>query len=285
MTAPAVARPPLRPPALALRLLENLSLVEAWTAVPSLPLLATVPQGDGHPVLVVPGFTGSDAGTWFLRGVLSAKGYTAERWGLGTNVGPHPRIVRGIQRRLLTLSERHGRPVSIVGWSLGGVYARELARAYPDRVRVVVTLGSPFRMRDPDGSSAQALYRRLAPRRDPFAGRHRDEHQREPLPVPTTSIYTRTDGVVRWHACIDEVGPTSENVEVRGTHTGLGLNASALLVVADRLSQPEGRWRPFSPHRALAHLYPRPASWEDRWGSEVGGSHADDLAEDLNRSG
>lgn len=262
MSAPGGARHALRPPSLRLRLLENLSLVEALTAVPSLPLLALVPHGDGHPVLVIPGFTASDAGTRFLRGVLSAKGYAAERWGLGTNVGPHPRIVRGIQRRLLTLSERHGRSVSIVGWSLGGVYARELARAYPDHVRTVVTLGSPFRMREPDSSTGQALYRRLGPRRDPFTGRRHDEHMRGPLPVPTTSVYTRTDGVVRWHACIDEIGPTSENVEVRGTHTGLGVNPAVLVVVTDRLAQREGEWRPFRRPCALAHLYPTPASWE-----------------------
>jgi pimeloyl-ACP methyl ester carboxylesterase len=259
----------MRPPALRYRVLENLAVVEAWTAIPSLPALGLVPRGDGHPVLVLPGFTSSDAGTWFLRGALSAKGYAAERWGLGSNLGPHPRIVRGVQRRLLTLAERHGRTVSIVGWSLGGVYARELARAYPDHVRVVVTLGSPFRMREPDSSSAQALYRRLAPRRDPFAGRHDAEHARGPLPVPTTSIYTRTDGVVRWHACIDEVGPASENVEVRGTHSGLGLNPAALVAVADRLAQPEGGWRPFRAPRLLAHLYPRPASWEPRWATET----------------
>lgn len=257
---------PLRAPSLVYRALENLVLAEAWTAVPTLPLLALTPRGDGHPVLVLPGLTASDNGTWYLRNVLRAKGYAAHRWGLGANVGPHPRIVRGIQRRLLELSERHGRGVSIVGWSLGGVYARELARAYPERVRVVITLGSPFRMRDPDSSSAQAVYRRLAPRQDPFAGRRQPEHQRGAVPVPTTSIYTRTDGVVRWHACIDEVGPTSENIEVRGTHSGLGVNAAALLAVTDRLAQPEGVWTPFRPPRVVAHLYPKPASWEDRQG-------------------
>jgi pimeloyl-ACP methyl ester carboxylesterase len=261
-------RLPLRPPSLSLRALENLALVEAWAALPSLPLLTWAPQGDGHPVLVLPGFTSSDNGTWYLRNVLRAKGYSAHRWGLGVNVGPHPRIVRGVQRRLLALSDQHGRAVSLVGCSLGGVYARELARAYPDQIRQVVTLGSPFRMRAPDSSSAQGLYRRLAPRQDPFAGRRDHEHLREPVPVPTTSIYTRTDGVVRWHACIDEIGTTSENIEVRGTHTGLGVNAAALLAVADRLAQPDGAWQPFRPPRLLGHLYPEPASWEPRWATE-----------------
>ncbi|MGH9086293.1 MAG: esterase/lipase family protein [Acidimicrobiales bacterium] len=262
MTEP---RPRLRAPAPPLRALEGFALVESWAALPSLPLLALAPRGDRHPVLVLPGFTASDTGTWYLRNVLRAKGYSVHGWGLGTNTGPHPRIVRGLQRRLLDLADRHDRAVSLVGWSLGGVYARELARAYPEHVRLVVTLASPFRMREPDSSSAQRLYRRIAPRQEPFVGRRDHEHERAHVPVPTTSIYTRTDGVVRWHACIDEVAPTSENIEVRGTHTGLGVNASALLAVADRLGQPQGTWLPFRPPRLLQHLYPTPASWEPRW--------------------
>jgi pimeloyl-ACP methyl ester carboxylesterase len=154
--------------------------------------------------------------------------------------------------------------VSVVGWSLGGIYARELARAYPELVRQVITLGCPFRLRDEDSSSADRLYKRLAPRVDPFPGRDQREHDRDPVPVPTTSIYTRTDGVVRWHACIDEVGPTSENIEVRGTHAGLGFNAAALWAISDRLAQPEGEWRSFRRPAGLAHLFPRPASWELR---------------------
>lgn len=260
------ARPfPLRAPSWRLQALENLALLELYAAMPSLPLLAWARQGDGHPVLVLPGFTSSDSATWYLRTVLRAKGHTVHGWGLGANVGPHPRIVRGIQRRLLRLADHSGRAVSIVGWSLGGIFARELARAYPEHVRTVVTLASPFRLREEDSSTAQGLYRRLGPRRDPFEGRRDPEHDREPLSVPVTSIYTRTDGVVRWHACIDEVGPLSENIEVRGTHSGLGINGPALLAVADRLAQPEDAWRPFTPPRLLAHLYPRPASWESRW--------------------
>jgi hypothetical protein len=132
----------------------------------------------------------------------------------------------------------------------------------------VVTLGSPFRLREADRSRAQALYRRLAPTEDPFPGRRVHEQDRAALPVPTTSIYTRTDGVVRWHACIDTIGPTSENIEVHGTHAGLGINAAALLAVADRLSQPAGSWHPFKPPPPLARLYPTPASWEQRWAAE-----------------
>lgn len=266
MTAPPI---PLAAPAWRLRALENLAAVELWSAVPTLPLVGLARCGDGHAVLVLPGFTSSDSGTWYLRNVLRMKRFDAHGWGLGTNVGPHPRVVRAMQRRLLALADRTGRSVSLVGWSLGGIYARELARSHPDHVRVVVTLGSPFHLRDDDRSSAELLYRRLAPRRDPFPGRLHREHHRDPMPVPTTSIYTRTDGVVRWHACIDETGPTSENIEVRGTHSGLGFNAAALLAVVDRLAQPAETWRPFTPPLAVRHLYPAPASWEPRWLSET----------------
>jgi pimeloyl-ACP methyl ester carboxylesterase len=266
MTAPPL---PLAAPSLRLRALENLAVLELWGAVPTLPVVGLAAQGDGHPVLVLPGFTSSDTPTWYLRSVLRMKGFASHGWGLGTNVGPHPRIIRGMVRRLHALADRNDQAVSLVGWSLGGIYARELARAHPELVRTVVTLGSPFRLRDDDRSTAQLLYRRLAPRDDPFPGRRAHEHHREPMPVPTTSIYTRTDGVVRWHACIDEVSRTSENIEVRGTHSGLGFNASALLAVVDRLAQPVGAWRRFEPPRLLRPLYPAPATWQPRWLSET----------------
>ncbi len=267
-TAPD-GRTPLRPPPARLRALEAAALFEAWVALPTLPILGWAPRGDGHPVLVIPGFTATDDTTWYLRRVLRAMGYSVHRWRLGRNIGPHADVVRGLRRRLDELADGHGRAVSIVGWSLGGIYARELARAHPDRVRMVVTLGSPFRMRAADASTAQPLYRRLAPRRDPFAGRGSFEHQREPVPVPTTSVYTRTDGVVRWHACIDTAGSQTENVEVYGTHSGLGFNSAALFAAANRLAQPEGAWRPFQPPLVLRHLYPAPASWERRWDEDL----------------
>ena len=262
-------RRPLRAPPARLRLLETAAVLEAGAALATLPILGWAPRGDGHPVLVIPGFTATDDSTWYLRRVLRAKGYSVHRWRLGRNIGPHTNVVRGLRRRVGDLADDHGQAVSIVGWSLGGIYARELARADADHVRSVVTLGSPFRLRASDGSTAQPLYRRLAPQRDPFAGRGTLEHQREPVPVPTTSIYTRTDGVVRWHACIDTAGPETENVEVYGTHSGLGYNSAALLVAADRLAQPVGGWRPFEPPRILQHLFPAPASWERRWDDEL----------------
>jgi pimeloyl-ACP methyl ester carboxylesterase len=226
------------------------------------PLFRFVRRGDGHPVLVLPGFTGSDVSTRPLRALLELRGHAVHGWELGRNVGPHPRIVEGVESRLLDLHASTGRQISLVGWSLGGMYARELAHQHPELVRQVVTLCSPFRFRDGDRGHASALYDYVGPARDPFPGRAVDEHERPPLPVPATAIYTRTDGIVRWHSCLERKGPRAENIEVLGTHSGLGCNMAATIAVADRLAQPEGTWAPFRAPWTLRMLFPRPASWE-----------------------
>ena len=146
---------------------------------------------------------------------------------------------------------------AFIGWSLGGVYARELARTFPHAVRQLITLGSPFRFRSGDRGFGSRLYDTIGPRRDPLAARLPEE-KRPPLPVPSTSIYTRTDGVVRSHACLEAAGPRRENIEVYGTHTGLAVNVAALVAVTDRLAQPAGEWELFRPPLPLRHLFPRP---------------------------
>jgi len=230
-------------------------------------------RGDRHPVLVIPGFTASDISTVPLRATLRSQGYWVHGWGLGRNLGPTQAIVDGLGERLLSLHERHGVKVSLVGWSLGGIYARELARRHPHAVRQVITLGSPFRMRDGDRSSASVLADRVS---DNWATLNDDmtlaEDDRLPFEMPVTNIFTRTDGVVRWHLCIDGDGPRRENIEVRGSHVGLGVNPAALLAISDRLALPEGEWQPFDPPCYLAHAYPRPV-WHRE--TNMAGSTAD----------
>ncbi len=255
MTRPGLARPSSR-----LLALEQLCVLEYGALVPALPFLAALRDGNGSPVLVLPGFTGTDRSTLPLRRILEWRGHSVHGWRLGLNVGPHPGAVEGMQRRFLDLHERYGVPISLVGWSLGGVYARELARMYPDAVRQVVTLGSPFRLRGRDRTSATWLYDAVRPRDDPFFGAPPEE-QRPVLPVPTTAIYTRTDGIVRWHACIETAGDRRENIEVVGTHSGLGVNLGAIVAVSDRLAQPDDVWRRFRPPAALRGVYRPPASW------------------------
>lgn len=199
------------------------------------PFLATAPRGDGHPVLVLPGWTADDGSTRTLRWYLRQLGYQVHGWGLGVNEGLSERTSTRLAARLRELAERHGRRrISLVGWSLGGVYARALARQEPGSIRLVVTLGSPINASRP--------------------------HARGLLPVPATSIYSRSDAIVPYRLSLDPPGPRAENVEVRGSHVGLGHNAAALYVVADRLGQPEGTWAPFTPPARLRRLFPPPSA-------------------------
>ena len=194
------------------------------------PLIAGAPRGDGHPVLVLPGLGGSDTSTRPLRWFLDRLGYRTYGWGRGRNVGLSRHVSAALNERLAVLADEHGRNVSLVGWSLGGVYAGALARHAPHRVRTVITLGSPL------------------------AGQ-----RRVPADIPTTSVYSRSDGIVPWRASALPAAPMSENVQVRGSHLGLGHNPPVLVVVADRLAQPEQAWRPFAAPRWARRWIPAPA--------------------------
>jgi pimeloyl-ACP methyl ester carboxylesterase len=232
--------PPIAPPSAALLALEGRAWLELAALMPTMPLLRTALCGDGQPVLVLPGWLASDRSTQALRWFLRDRGYRAHGWGLGRNLGPTDEVRAGLATRLAGLRQRYGRTVSIVGWSLGGIYARELARRFPGDVRQVVTLASPFR--DVSATSV-ARFRPAQPRpsADVIA------RLRSPVPVPSTSIYSRSDGVVAWQSCLDDEGPRRENVEVGSSHCGMGHHPGVLLVLADRLAQPEGAWRPFAP--------------------------------------
>jgi pimeloyl-ACP methyl ester carboxylesterase len=154
------------------------------------------------------------------------------------------------------LAEESGGPVSLVGWSLGGVYARELARRLPDQVRQVITLASPFGMTDPAVQSRlDGAFKRSA--RSNAINRPRRPNNPEPLPLPSTAIYTRGDGVVDWHACLQPDGPRSESVRVYASHFGIGVDPATLWVIADRLAQPADDWAPFTATGPWRLAYPR----------------------------
>jgi pimeloyl-ACP methyl ester carboxylesterase len=187
------------------------------------PLLAALPRGDRHAVLVLPGLGGSDNSTAPLRWFLGQLGYRSYGWGLGQNVGFGRHVTDGLDE--LLAAKREAGPVSLVGWSLGGVHAVELARRRPDAVRSVITLGCP-----------------LAGLAQP------------PASIPMTSVYSRTDAIVPWRSSLVPTGPWRENIEVVGSHLGLGHNPAVVLVVADRLAQGSADWHPF--------VAPR---WAERW--------------------
>ena len=233
----------LRPPSLLYLALEGRAWIELATLVPALPALARAPRGDGHPVLVLPGYLADDNSTRALRWFLRDRGYWVHAWRLGRNVGPNDATVEGLVARLRALHGRHGRRVSLVGWSLGGIYARELARAFPDHIRQVITLASPFR--DPYASNVARLARLgLGPR--PPEARGPTERLRAPLPVPTTAFYSETDGIVAWQSCLVDEGPHAENLAVQTSHCGMGHHPTVLLAIADRLAQSESSWRPYA---------------------------------------
>jgi len=219
------------------------------------PWLAWAPRGDGHPVLVLPGLLAGDVSTTVLRGFLLSLGHQTQGWGLGRNVGPTAEVVAGLPQALEKLARQVGGPVSVIGWSLGGIYARVLARRRPGLVRQVITLGSPFAMRDRRQSRANRTFERYAHQH----AEHFDIPAAEfsaPLPVPSTAVYSRRDGIVDWRGCIDPPGPQRQNIEVRCSHLGFGHDAATLWAVADRLALPAGEWTPFTPPRRLRLLYP-----------------------------
>jgi pimeloyl-ACP methyl ester carboxylesterase len=226
-------------------------------------LLRRVRRGDGHGVMVMPGLGAGDFTTVLMRRLLVQLGYHVEGWELGRNIGPTAAVVDALPRRVGDFARRSGGPVSLVGWSLGGVFAREVGRARPDAVRQVITLASPFRTRAVDRTNASALWKALSR----FHARgHGDDPaltlDQYPPPVPTTCIYSRSDGIVRWYTCIDTVEPQHENIAVQGSHLGMGHNAAVLYAVADRLSQPAGTWAPFEPPPVLRPFYPAAVSWD-----------------------
>jgi len=247
---------PIAPPSRLLLLAEGRALWEAGASVALWPLLQLAPRGDGHPVLVLPGLIASDLSTRLLRRYLKSRGHDAHGWGLGRNLGPREGIEEGMMRKLESLSETSGSKVSLVGWSLGGVYARLLASHRPDLVRCVVTMGSPF-TGTARATNAWRVYEGLSGQssEDP----RRMEHVQPTPSVPTTSIFSRTDGVVAWRCSIEAPGPQSENIEVIGSHLGLGAHPAVLYALADRLAQPEGQWKPFDRGLFGPWVYPDPA--------------------------
>ena len=236
------------------------TLVSAGAFAAGLPLFALAPRGEPHPVLVLPGLMASDLSTRVLRGWLGRLGYPVVGWALGRNRGPTDEVVTELPALVDRLATEHGAPVSIVGWSLGGIFARRLALRVHDQVRQVISLGSPFALagRPVDASPGARVYQRLAPGHTNRRISLSRGSLSRPLPVPSTSVYSRWDGVVDWQQCRQQPGPRSENVAVRSSHLGMGHDPAVLWVVADRLAQPRDQWQPFQrPTRfGLGALFP-----------------------------
>ena len=237
----------LRPPNAFLMLLEGRALWELGAMLAATPWLRRLPKGDGHPVLVFPGMGANDVTTVPLRRFLDGRGYATQAWGQGFNFGPRDGVLRRCAADVRALAGKHGRPVSLIGWSLGGLYAREMAKELPDHTRCVITLGTPF-TGHPRATNAWRVFEMLSGQKthDPAM----IARLRTAPPVPTTSIYSRTDGIVSWQCSLNDPSPLAENIGVQASHTGMGMNPLALYAIADRLAQPPDQWRPFDPSGA-----------------------------------
>ncbi len=248
----------VRPPSTFLTLSEGVrTFVDAWAYGATHFCLNNAPKGDGHPILVLPGFMADDASTFVLRRFLKSRGYRVHGWGLGRNLGAHAGLSSQLRGCLENLHDRYeGQSISLVGQSLGGTFSRVLAQEHPDYVRMVITLGSPFAVWGGTAQFTEHLYERLNHQTPQEVANEMLERVSQPLPVPSTSIYSKQDGVVSWPMSLQKGGKDAENIEVVCSHIGMGLNPSVLYATAHRLAQPEGRWRPFAPSGTLRMFYP-----------------------------
>lgn len=221
----------------------------------SWPLLRTAPRGDGHPVIVLPGLCAGDHSTKPLRYFLDHLGYKTYPWCQGLNFGPRDHVIKGLVNQVRSVRKKHKQKVSIIGWSLGGAMANALALQMPERIRQVITLGSPL-TGHPKGSNAWRVFELVS-------GFRTDDEALMALvhgipTVPTTSIMSKTDGVVSWRMSLAEESPIAENIEVSATHLGMGANPAVLWAIADRLAQAEGQWKPFDRKSWRSLLYRNP---------------------------
>ncbi len=265
---PDVDTPPQRhphrgPPHLMHQLLEWRALGEALLLPWAMPMLMNAPMGDGHPVLLMPGFMGDEGSLIALKTLLAHRGHAVQTWGFGRNVGFRSRHAQAVEQKIRFLHHQSGRKVSLVGWSLGGVFALYGAHQATECVRGVITLGSPVSV-DDEGSQSpaivKALYRLIAHPMGPGAHNMQPKAKkvrlRAPLPLPMSCLYSLTDGVVPpQEATVDGHAALHENIRVPGSHTGLGFNPLVLAIVADRLAQPEGRWRPYEPSGLMGAIH------------------------------
>ncbi|WP_431842805.1 esterase/lipase family protein [Calidifontibacter indicus] len=224
------------------------------------PLLPTTARGDGHPVLVLPGLGAGDLSTLALRNFLRLRGWRPYGWHLGRNVGPTAAVRAELPATIQRIARRNRAKVSIIGWSLGGIYARELAHLHPDCVRRVITLASPYRLQHHRQTHAGGMFAHFAHLHAPKEEEIPTVTGRSayPVPVPATSIYSREDGIVAWQHCLEPATGLSENIRVRSGHLSIGFDPYVFHAVADRLALPEDVLKPYRPPLHLRPFFPRP---------------------------
>jgi len=238
-------------------LLEGRAIHELGAFIGALPLLSLAPRGDGHPVLVLPGLMASDVSTRPLRAFLKSRGYAVSGWRQGRNLGLRPGVQHAMVDLVQELNDTHGRKVSLVGWSLGGLYARQLAKMMPESVRQVITLGSPFAS-SPKATNAWRVYEFASGRRAEDEDARFGGTLAGAPPVPTTAVFSRTDGICAWQGCREQASAMTESIEVESSHCGMGHHPAVVYAVAERLAQKDGEWAPFDRSGWRSLVYPDP---------------------------
>lgn len=211
-------------------------------------------KADGHPVMVLPGFMTTKSSTKLLREHIAKLGYTVYDWGMGRNLGKMEYLAALVER-LEKIQKKHNQKVSLIGWSLGGVFAREIAKAKPELIRQVITLGSPFQDITHPNNVAWIYTLISGGKRVEDTDWALLDNMPNPAPVPTTAIYTKEDGIVPWHVCMErKEDEWHQNVQVRGSHFGLGVNTSVFWIIADRLTYDRDNWQHFKPNSFVEEL-------------------------------
>jgi pimeloyl-ACP methyl ester carboxylesterase len=223
----------IQPPSPTGLLGEARGLLELPKLLLRFPDLARQPRGRGQRVLVLPGYGAGDASTAPLRAYVGFLGYRPRGWGLGRSSGEVPDLLPRVVERLEALAREEGGAVALIGWSLGGYLAREAARERPQAAQQVITLGSPV-VGGPKYTAVAGAYRRRGIDLDAIEAEVARRNRR-PLATPVTAVYSRSDRVVAWQACIDRQAPNVEHVEVETTHLGLGFSAEVFRIIAERL--------------------------------------------------
>ena len=208
-------------------------------------------EGDGHPVMILPGFLSSETSTKILREYVRDLGYDVYDWGMGRNMGKLE-YMELLIHRVDEIYRKTGKLISLIGWSLGGVFARQIAKERPHLIRQVITLASPFAGLGQPNNVAWIYSVLNRGKKVKEVNDTLMEDLPHPAPVPTTAIYSKADGIVPWQFCIEkEEDEIHQNIEVRSSHIGMGVNFLVLTIIADRLSKNKNTWTKFKPKGIL----------------------------------
>lgn len=198
------------------------------------PPLVIPPARNPKVVMLLPGFGTHPFRMRYMARKLEAAGHKVKRWGLGFNLGATTESLEAVERRLLILHQRYGRQVVLVGWSLGGVFAREVAKRHPDAVAKVITMGSPF-SGTPYDNNAWRIYQLVA-------GHTVDEppveaRLSEKPPVETVALWSPRDGIVHPRSSCGKPGERDRAIALRCTHIGFANSDEVIRVVAAELDR------------------------------------------------